>query len=240
MTSKTNLPDPGKLLRNLETSQDLRHQAVESGELEPRLAHLRAWQSARLGRTYADLMKDPQYRPACEFFLSNIYAPRDFSQRDHDTERIHTFLSKVVPAPMLQLLTDVVEVNALTNELDQKLIDVLFEDLAVTSEISAAQYAAAYRRCDNYKARYHQINLITRILGEIALGARLAGVGLAMNIIKGPAVRAGWVDFYDFLAQGYAAFKKMRDVKTFVRILDQREKRILSRIYTHHPDPFSV
>jgi hypothetical protein len=106
------LPNPKQLLHDLQHDEALRHQPVLATDLDPPLARLRQWQSERIARTYADLLADKRYRPACLFFLSDIYAPRDFSQRDHDVERIHTFLSRVVPAQMLQLLTDVVELNS--------------------------------------------------------------------------------------------------------------------------------
>jgi hypothetical protein len=32
----------------------------------------------------------------------------------------------------------------------------------------------------------------------------------------------------------------MRDVKTFVGVIEQREKRILDQIFTGAPDPFAV
>jgi hypothetical protein len=114
-----------QLLHDLQHSEELKHQPSGADGLHPQLALLREWQANRLARTYADLLADPRYRPACEFFLSDIYAPRDFSQRDHDLERIHQFLSRVLPATTIQLLTVTVELNSLTNTLDNYLRQVL-------------------------------------------------------------------------------------------------------------------
>jgi hypothetical protein len=58
--------------------------------------------------------------------------------------------------------------------------------------------------------------------------------------MRGPANRAGWNEVYDFLERGYKAFKQMRDVKKFARIIEEREKRILDAIFSGHPDPFAV
>jgi hypothetical protein len=234
------LPNVGKLLHDLQHNEALRHQRVIGTELDPSLALLRTWQSERLTRTYADLLTDPQYRPACLFFLSDIYAPRDFSQRDHDAERIHTFLARIIPAQMLQLLTDVVALNALTNELDWRLVRVLVDKLHVADTITPELYGEGYRICDNYTERIHQIDLITRVVRQVGAGARLRGVGAAMKLVRGPAHRAGWVEVYAFLEHGYAAFKQMRDVKTFEQLVERREKRILSRIFSSHPDPFVI
>jgi hypothetical protein len=216
------LPNPGQLLHDLQHNQELRHQPVLATELDPPLALLRKWQSERLAHTYADLLADKRYRPACLFFLSDIYAPRDFSQRDHDVERIHAFLSRVVPAPMLQLLTDVVELNSLTQALDRKLVDVLVNKLNVTGAITPELYAEGYRICDNYAERVRQIDLITRVVAQVGEGARLRGVGTAMKLVGGPARRAGWAELYGFLERGYDAFRQMRDVRLLCQLVEQR------------------
>jgi hypothetical protein len=238
--AKIKPPDPTRLLHDLEHSDELRPQTVAGAELDPQLALLRVWQSGRLSRTYADLLADKHYGPACRFFLGDIYAPRDFSQRDHDIERIYAYLSRVVPAQMLQLLTDTIELNELTNQLDRALLRALIDKLGVTDTITPQLYAQSYRVCDNYADRKYQIDLTTRLLKEVAEGARLAVVGLAMKVVHGPAERAGWGELYDFLDRAYAAFKQVRDAKPFVRTIQQREMHILDQIFAGEPDPFNV
>src|SRR4051794_40704114 len=85
--------------------------SVAGVALNPQLTLLRTWQSQRLAQSYADLLADPHASPACRFFLSDIYAPRDFSQRDHDIERIYAYLVRVLPSQALQLLSTVIELN---------------------------------------------------------------------------------------------------------------------------------
>ena len=59
---------------------------------------LRAWQSARFARTYPELLASERYRLAAEFFLSDLYGPKDFSKRDAELERILPTLSRLLPA----------------------------------------------------------------------------------------------------------------------------------------------
>lgn len=225
-----------RLLHDLQHNEALRHQPVAGAELDPPLALLRAWQSERLARTYADLLAEPQYRPACLFFLSDIYAPRDFSQRDHDAERIHAFLARVVPAQMLQLLTETITLNALTSALDRRLVAVLTEQLGVTATLTADQYAEGYRRCDNAADRTRQIELLLQVVQQVGEGAHARGVGLALKVVRGPAHRAGWVAVFDFLEHGYGAFKQIRDLPKFVDTIARRERSLLSRIFAGDPD----
>jgi hypothetical protein len=240
MTDKPRPPDVARLLRDLQSSDELRHQPVAAAGLDPHLALLRQWQSDRLAQTYADLLDNKQFSAACQFFLSDIYAPRDFTQRDHDVERLHAWLSRVVPASMLKLLTDVVELNALSNALDQRLVRQLVEALGVTDRLSPELYAEGYRQCDNYADRTRQIDLIAEVVGQVGEGARHRMVGAAVKLVQGPAKRAGWLELYGFLERGYAAFRPMRDVKLFVDTIRERETRILDQIYARSPDPFAV
>ena len=231
MTDASQSPNAVQLLRDLQHSDDLKHQPTAAAGLPAQLAMLRAWQADRLAHTYADLLADPHDRPACEFFLSDIYAPRDFSQRDHDLERIHQFLARVLPAATIQLLTRTVELNRLTTRLDNRLLQVLVDDLRVTDTVTAERYAEAYRLCDNYVERAHQIDLTHRILRQVGEGARLLIVSVAMTMAKIPARTAGWVEIYDFLERGYGAFRQMKDAKHFVATIAQREMSLLDRMY---------
>lgn len=231
MTAAPRSPNAVQLLSDLQHSAELQHQPSAADGLHPQLAMLRAWQAHRLAHTYADLLADPHYRPACEFFLSDIYAPRDFSQRDHDLERIHKFLSRVLPAATIRLLTGTVELNSLTTTLDKRLLQVLVDQLAVTDAVTAELYAEAYRMCDNHAERARQIDLTQSILRQVGEGARLLVVGIAMKMVKVPAQSAGWVEIYDFLERGYQAFRQMKDAKTFVATIAQREMGLLDLIY---------
>jgi hypothetical protein len=233
MSDASKPPSAVQLLRDLQHSEELKHQPGAANGLRPQLAMLREWQANRLARTYADLLADPRYCPACEFFLSDIYAPRDFSQRDHDLERIHQFLSRVLPATTIQLLTATVELNSLTNTLDNHLLQVLVEQLGVTASVTAELYAEAYRACDNQVERVRQIDLTQSILRQVGEGARYRVVGAALKMAKVPAQRAGWVEIYDFLERGYQALRQMKDTQTFVETIAQREMSILDLIYAN-------
>jgi hypothetical protein len=232
--------NPAQLLRQLQASDDIRHEDVAAAGLEPRLALLRRWQADRLAHTYADLLADKHAAPACQFFLSDIYGPRDFTQRDHDAERLHAILSRLLPAPMLKQLVDIIELNRLSAALDQQLLEMLFGPLGVTTTITTEVYAAGYRRCDNRAERERQIDLIVKVLGEAAQGAHWPGVGPVLAAVGGPARKAGWVELYDFLKRGYEAFKRIKDVKGFVGTIEARERHILARICDGDPVPFEV
>ena len=49
---------------------------------------VKRFQSQRLARTYADLLASERYRESCEFFLEELYGPKDFEQRDQEVQRV--------------------------------------------------------------------------------------------------------------------------------------------------------
>jgi hypothetical protein len=211
---------------------------ISHAEMDASLLRLRAWQSARLAQTHADLLESPRYGPACRFFLSEIYAPRDFSQRDQDIEYLYAIMSSFLPEFLIKVVRKAIEMNDLTNELDWALSRVLFENLGATGEITAEQYAEAYLLCDNYLERLHQIHLIGEVGHMIDRGTRIPLIGTTLHLARHPARRAGWGVLHSFLEMGYTSFKRMGRADKFLNTIQEREMGILERIYANHPDPF--
>lgn len=211
---------------------------IPEQNLGPRLEQLRTWQSQRLANTYADLLSEPQFAPAGKFFLSDVYAARDLSQRDRDFERLHEMLARLLPAHMLRLLKSTISLNRLSNALDQQLVDAIFIRMGAEAEITPDLYSEGYRICNNYEARRAQINFLVDILHEVAVGSQLPLVGLTLRIAHSPARRLGWIELHDFLMRGYTAFKQIHEVDRFVNTIEKRETRILDAIFTGESGPF--
>jgi hypothetical protein len=216
------------------------HQRVEGRELDPHVRLLREWQSARLARTYADLLHDARYGAACRFFLTDVYAAKDFSQRDHDITRMYNAMRLLLPPAMGRALELVIELNALTLVMDEALASVLVDELCVEDAITVEQYAEAYRRCDNFDDRSLQIDLIVAVGLEIDALVHKPGVGLALRLARGPAYLAGWHEMQDFFERGFAAFKRMHGARDFLGVVEGRERRILDRIFAEDADPFDL
>ena len=224
------LRDAGNLMSNLRASL-AHHEMVEGKQLSPLMAYLSAWQSLRLSRTHADLLNDPEFSQACGFFLSDIYAPRDFSQRDHDGHRIYDFMNRFLPEATLLPLSMALEINTLTQQLDLALAEKLRNELAVADRFDQYQYEEAYRLCDNYDVRVRQIELILELGVHLDRVRRLPFITSTLRLARGPAQRLGWYDMQAFLERGFAALKSLRRVEVFLQRIEQREKAILDRIY---------
>lgn len=212
---------------------------AEASEISPEMALLREWQAARLRRTHADLLASRRYGPACKFFLSDLYAARDFSRRNQDIEYMYNLATRFIPDILLSLVKDAIEVFYLTEELDIALLEVMQGKLGMKDVITPEMYAEGYRLCDNYDQRVYQIDLLVQIGHKVEVGTRFPGTGLALRLASGPARATGWDELHDFLKRGYHAFKRLGKANTFLETIQRREMHILDRIYANDPRPFS-
>ena len=199
-----------------------------------RLAELKAWQSARLKATYADVAVQPRYRAATAFFLDDLYGPKDFSARDQAMLRIVPVMTRMLPTSAVETASLAIELEALSEDLDHRTAAAL-----VPGPIDAARYGDAYRRGSTRQERGHQIDLI------IAVGERLDAlvkkrmVGRTLRLMRAPANLAGLHDLQEFLEHGFEAFRQMRGAGEFLALVRSRETDILSRLFSGRPLVFS-
>ncbi len=236
--------NPLRVVRNVlqqaQKSEDAKHERVESAGLDPQMARVREFQGQRIAETYRDFSAQPQYAPVMNFFLSDLYGARDFTQRDHDAERAYNFLKKIVPAEMLKLATEAIELTRLSHALDEALLRVLVEQLNFQETLTPELYAEAYRRCNNVAERERQIELLGRVMRAAAETARFPLTGAALKMAKGPVHAAGWHEMYAFLERGHQAFAKVKKPETFLAAVAERETEIMRRILRHAAHPFAL
>ena len=202
---------------------------------------LRAWQSARFLRTYPDLMASERYRAAAEFFLSDLYGPKDFSRRDEELERVLPMLTKFLSASAVHTLALGMELDILSESLDSALARALLAgSQSAKADISEAAYAKAYRTCGNRPGREAQIDLLMQIGDALDHLTRKPLLKAAIALMKGPAHAAGFRALHDFLERGFRAFCDMGGGAEFLDIIRTRETLILERLFAGHPAPFDL
>jgi hypothetical protein len=204
------------------------------------LAALRRWQAQRLARTYADLAASERYGPATAFFLSDLYGERDFTQRDLSLERAFPLVVKLLPDAALVPLAGAIELHALSAELDRALCKSLEQEPGDRSGITEAAYATAYRRCANRAQRLRQIELLRAVGEPLDQVVAKPLVGRLLKLARKPASVGGFAELQDFLERGYAAFRHMGGAGEFLTTIEQREKRILERLFAGAARPFDA
>jgi len=199
-----------------------------------RLARLRAWQRARLGRTYADHAAQPRYAAAVAFFLGELYGGSDAAPRDRDLGRAARALERLLPAKALAVLERALALEIATQRLDAALAALLAPDAPLT----AAAYADAYRRSAPRAEREAQLRAILEIGAVLDRLVRHAAIGVLLKLAHGPAHAAGLGALQDFLERGFAAFRATGGAAEFLALVRERESQLLERLYAGAAEPF--
>lgn len=224
---------PASLRQNLEKLRELRGREAH-GRTPPRLVEVKAWQAARLAKTYADLAANPRYGKATAFFLDDLYGAKDFSGRDEAMLRIYPVMVRMLPLGAVETAALAIEVDALSEELDRRLAARL-----EAGPVTEASYGRAYREAGTRSERQRQIELIDEVGKRLDVLVVKPMIYTTLKLMRRPAKLAGLEDLQVFLEHGFEAFRHMGGAVEFLATIAERENRILSRLFSGHPSPFS-
>ena len=229
----------GELRRHLARAKGLRAAANADPRMAQDRLRLRTWQADRLAATYRDLLDSARYHDAARFFLTDLYGPKDFSERDHEIERILPTMSATLPAAGIRTIALAIEVDALSEELDAAMVAELRHARAM-AKITGEAYAEAYRRAAHRRQRERQLELIGEIGTSLAALTRKPLIRAALRVMRGPARLAGLAELHLFLEHGYEAFHRMGDSAEFLAAIADREGSILRQLFEGAPKPFEI
>jgi hypothetical protein len=224
---------PASLKLHLQQLKRLRGAEAKEGT-PSRLAEVKAWQAARLARTYADLDADPRYGRATTFFLNDLYGTKDFSSRDDALLRIYPVLVRTLPDSAVESAALAIEVDALSEDLDRRLAARVGD-----GPLDEATYARAYRESSTREERLRQIELVDEVGRQLDRLVVKPLVFATLKLMRRPARLAGMEDLQSFLERGFEAFRHMGGAEYFLATIGAREKAILNRLFSGHPSPFS-
>jgi hypothetical protein len=193
---------------------------------------LKEWQAARLARTYADLLADSRHRPAAEFFLSDLYGPKDFRTRDEELARVVPIMTHMLPARALATLLEAVKMDTLSESLDTAMVLAL-RQTGRTRAIDWSAYVAAYRHCGRRPDRELQIALIDKIGKTLDRLTRMPLIDLSLTLMKTPAQLSGLGALQSFLQGGFEAFSFMKGADEFLAIVMQRETLLMQELFAN-------
>lgn len=226
-------PDPPddageRLARAAAQVASLRRTIAADAGLREATGAVKRWQAARLARTHADLLADAGTAPAARFFLDDLYGAKDFSRRDAELIRLLPTLTRLLPGRALHTVADAVELDALTERLDESLARVLGE--AAGQGLDEAAYARAYRQPGAGQARAHQLDLVLRIGRSLEGLVSHPAIGRLLSAMALPARLAGVGQMHDFLSRGFAAFAGLPSTNAFLARIDRRERAIMAAL----------
>ena len=202
----------------------------------PDLPTLSAWQIERLKTTHRDLYSDPAYHTALHFLIDELYAPKDFSQRDADLERVFPKMVKLLPDAVLDLVADLVELNHLTQKLDLDLLSRLTAETGIDT-LDALTWAQAYRACDNRPLREQQLRLIHDAGVALERYVHSHVLRWTLSATRGLAESKGLGELHQFLQRGFEAFSTLQNVPVLLDEIQRRETAIMVHLFEGDPAP---
>jgi len=192
-------------------------------------------QAARLQRTYADYASQPRYAAATAFFIDDLYGAKDFSSRDQALLRILPVMTRMLPGSAVETAALAIELEALSEDLDQKLAKALS-----AGPVTEESYAEAYRASATRAERERQVELIDAAGRRLDELVRKPLVGQMLKMMRRPAKLAGLADLQDFLERGYEAFRAVDGAAEFLEVVRRRETKVLNALFSRAARPFSA
>lgn len=214
-----------QIIRHLHTVKTI-HEIAEKNDTLKHIRTIQAWQCQRLLISHQDMYQQPRFKSAVEFFINELYGPKDFSQRDQDIAKVVGKMAKLLPEKALVSLASALHLNAISFELDFDMARQLKD-----KPINRDSYAQAYLACNNQTTRQKQIDYIQTLGGELADVVKMKGISMLLKLSRKPAKLAGLLVLHEFLESGFKAFKNLGDVNDFVNPVVAREQHILTQLF---------
>lgn len=206
-------------------AKNIRQSAKSNPDLLMAKTVLKNFQSDRLKETHADLLASPNTRGAATFFLKEIYSSKDLSQRDHDLERLIPIMEKTFPLNTLEVITQAITLDALTEKMDTAMA------IKLGVKFSSEEYTQAFREVTSKEERLKQVNMIDSLGKSLSGLVKIPFLSMTLKMMRGPAKIASLYAIHEFLETGFSVFKDTKNPEAFINSLVQREKQLIEQIY---------
>jgi hypothetical protein len=223
------MPQKKRLADALARVIDLRKSLVADGNLAQRWQAVKRYQSARLERTYADLLQSPRYRAAALFFLEDLYGEKNFEQRDREALRVVPKIARLLPERAVETMALAVELDELSEVLDARVAT------HVELPLHEGSYGRAYYLAGSRAERELQLEMVERIGRALDWLARMPLISGMLHVMRGPADAAGLLHLHQFLVRGFDSFKAMRGASEFLAIVQDREEALMDQLLGADP-----
>jgi hypothetical protein len=198
---------------------------------------VKRYQHARFGRTYSDLMSQPRYAAAAEFFLTDLYGPGDFSARDAQFARIVPALVRLFPAHIVGTVAELAQLHALSERLDSAMAEQLLGDAEGSTALGGRSYGRCWRGVGEPAARERQIVLMVSVGESLDRYTRNVVLRQSLRLMRGPAAAAGLAALQGFLERGFETFRGMAGAEYFLATIAARERLIAASLFAGGDGP---
>ena len=199
---------------------------------------LQQFQRDRIARSFDDLNRQEGYRPAVEFFLSEIYGGLHFRDRDQDLGRVMPVMTRFLPDRTLMTMSEAFELQAISLEFDMEMAEWMA--CWEVEILDMAAYCRVYRAVDDRKGRERQILLIRKLGYDLDQLVRKSFVNYLVRLLRGPAHAAGFGNLQEFLESGLNSFRALENPEYFIETIYVREWESMERMFDGDENPFRL
>lgn len=195
---------------------------------------IQRWQLQRMQEDYADFSKQADYQPAVDFFLQELYGDFSFIDRNQDLHKVYPVMVKLLPASMLDTLTDALTFQAHSLKLDMQLAEAKHQHHPLISddeEMDLELYIKLNRQFVSQQDRRTQVGEVVSLGQALVKAANHSILVRLLKMMRLPAKSAGFGQLHGFLEHGLSAFKKMPDAVHFLNAVEQRETSFIDKLY---------
>jgi hypothetical protein len=218
--------EQNKIRESLQAIENMNLLIIEQGLTEA-IRKLQTWQTDRLLVTHDDLWNSKRFKPAMQFFVDELYGPRDFSQRDVEVARAVPKMTKIIPSKGLASLQTALRLNCLSLELDIALVQQLGSEV-----INRSRYFDCYRQSSNQSQREEQIQLLEQLSLDLPKVVKVPGISIILMLSRKPAKVAGVETLHAFLEKGFNSFKKLGNIHEFIDPVISREREMMHALFS--------
>jgi hypothetical protein len=228
----------------VEKVEQLRQLAADTPGLVQAVSEIKAFQAQRFTGTYFDLLHIPQYQPATQFFLEELYSENDYSQRDAQFSRIAGTLERMFPKLVVQTAVSLAQLHSLTEDLDLAMAQHWLHSTANASKNTdnIDHYISAWRQVGRRADRDAQLSGALAVGQELVTLTRTPGLRMALKMMRKPASLAGLAALQHFLESGFDTFAAMGPKKPskpgqpegpayFLETVKKREAALIDQLF---------
>lgn len=226
-----------QILEGLQAVAAQREARRADAQLAAAVDAVKRYQHARFALSYADLMAQPRYQRAAEFFLTDLYGPADFSDRDAQFARIVPALVRLFPAHIVGTVAELAELHALSERLDTAMAHCRVEAGERDGPVGGAHYGAWWRAVGQPAARERQIVLMVSVGEALDRYTRSTLLRQSLRLMRGPASAAGLAALQGFLERGFDTFKAMAGAEYFLATIAARERLLAASLFAGGAGP---
>ena len=195
------------------------------------LRAIQRYQVARMRATHEALFRSPVYGRLCEFFVADLYGPRERSLAwQASLESFVARLKSLVPAWISDGALGLVELQSLSAQLDDRLARALFT-AGCSIHFSSEEFEAAYFRCDDHADRVRQIALSEACASYAFALSRHRSVGFLLGAARKLHRHASVDSLIAILERGHGALVGVGEIDPFLAAMRAGETAYLDGIY---------